>query len=115
MINHFSAYGESAFLAIQTITIALLVLLFDRQSTAGLVYLLLYGAAMTYLLSGVAPMNILAGLQASVMPITAMAKVYIGYCNVLVNFQTFRKNCLVLNKKCIIFFFNYNRIDLQFL
>lgn len=59
-----SSYGEALSLAVQTSTIAFLVLMYADQVTKGLIYVSVYVACMAFLLSPMAPMALLTVLQA---------------------------------------------------
>jgi mannose-P-dolichol utilization defect protein 1 len=70
----FSAYGEAVFLLIQTAVIAFLILSYTRGTQSGFVYITVYAAVLSFLLSPAAPMTLLWALQASVMPLVASAR-----------------------------------------
>ncbi|GFS12268.1 mannose-P-dolichol utilization defect 1 protein-like [Elysia marginata] len=60
----FSAYGETIFMAFQTVSIAFLVCVYSDQLARGLAYLSVYVGLMGFLLSPSAPLGLLAILQA---------------------------------------------------
>jgi mannose-P-dolichol utilization defect 1 len=70
----FSAYGEAIFLVIQTAIISFLVLTYTQGATVGVLYTAVYAAILAYLLSPMAPMSLLWGLQASVILLVVMAR-----------------------------------------
>jgi mannose-P-dolichol utilization defect 1 len=70
-----SAYGEAIFLCLQTAAIACLVLSYSRGTANALGYVAIYAAILAYLMSPAAPMTLLWGLQASVMPLIVIARV----------------------------------------
>ena len=74
-----STYGDALFLAFETWFIAYLVLGYNFSQTSAILYSGIAGASIAYLLSPLAPMNLLWTLQASVMPIIATARVSVLY------------------------------------
>ncbi|BFZ00519.1 hypothetical protein BsWGS_03558 [Bradybaena similaris] len=70
----FSSYGEALSLAVQTSTIAFLVLMYADQVTKGLIYVSVYVACMAFLLSPAAPLALLTVLQAGNIFITSFSK-----------------------------------------
>ncbi|KAK7480584.1 hypothetical protein BaRGS_00028160 [Batillaria attramentaria] len=77
----FSAYGESVFLALQTIIIAFLVLYYGGQSGAAFGYLTFYVAAMSFLLSPAVPRQLLSLLQTSNAFVIMVSKAIQAYAN----------------------------------
>ncbi|XP_064615370.1 mannose-P-dolichol utilization defect 1 protein-like [Liolophura sinensis] len=70
----FSAYGEALFLVIQTVLIGFLVLFFGGQAFQAFLFLAVYGGIMAYLMSPMAPLTLLAYLQASNIIIVLASK-----------------------------------------
>ncbi|XP_076435918.1 mannose-P-dolichol utilization defect 1 protein-like [Babylonia areolata] len=77
----FSAYGEAVFLAIQTTTIAALVLFYRGNKLGAVGYVLLYIAEMVFLLSPYVPFKLLSTLQASNAFIIMISKLIQAYAN----------------------------------
>jgi len=70
----FSAYGEGIFLCLQTALIAFLVLAFRGHRIRSYLFAIFFGSAMYFLMSPLAPLHLLALLQATNLPIVAAAK-----------------------------------------
>jgi mannose-P-dolichol utilization defect protein 1 len=70
-----SAYGEAIFLCLQTAAIAYLVLTYSRGTSTAVIFIAAYAAVLAYLLSPAAPMDLLWGLQAAVVPLIVVARV----------------------------------------
>lgn len=70
----FSAYGEAVFLVLQTAVIAFLILMYSRGTSLGVLYTATYAAILAYLMSPLAPMQLLWTLQALVMVFVVMAR-----------------------------------------
>ncbi|XP_038209309.1 mannose-P-dolichol utilization defect 1 protein homolog [Zerene cesonia] len=70
----FSAWGEGTFLAIQTATIAALVLHYSGSPTQAAIFLSTYPAIVSVLVSGYTPLNVLWTMQAVNVPIIFIAK-----------------------------------------
>ena len=71
----FSAYGETVFLMLQTLVIAVLILYYSRGPLASTVYTAVYVGLLSYLLSPVVPMSLVWTMQMSVMPLLASSRV----------------------------------------
>lgn len=77
----FSAWGDSAFLAIQTVAIAALVLFYSGQKLTSLLYTVIY-AIFTYILAGgPISVSILWTLQGFNIPILITSKLLQAYTN----------------------------------
>ncbi|XP_013200634.1 mannose-P-dolichol utilization defect 1 protein homolog [Amyelois transitella] len=70
----FSAWGEGTFLAIQTAIIAALVLHYGGSSGLATVFLGVYTGAVSSLISGYTPTDVLWSMQAATVPIILIAK-----------------------------------------
>ncbi|XP_050685555.1 mannose-P-dolichol utilization defect 1 protein homolog [Leptidea sinapis] len=70
----FSAWGDGTFLAIQTATIAALVLNYSGAPTKAGIFLAMYTGLVSILVSGYTPVNILWNMQAMNVPIIFIAK-----------------------------------------
>lgn len=70
----FSAYGDGAFLAIQTAVIGSLILHYQGSTGKVLAFCLSYLSFCYILMSGLTPMNVLWSLQASIIPIIVVSK-----------------------------------------
>lgn len=77
----FSSYGESVFLAFQTIIIAFLVLYYGGQRTTALAYITIYVTAMSFLLSPAVPKQLLSLLQTSNAFVIMVSKFIQAYAN----------------------------------
>lgn len=77
----FSSYGESVFLALQTIIIAFLVLFYCGQKTMAMSYVVSYVAAMMFLLSPYVPFQLLSLLQTSNAFVVMVSKLIQAYTN----------------------------------
>ncbi|XP_011671587.1 mannose-P-dolichol utilization defect 1 protein [Strongylocentrotus purpuratus] len=77
----FSAWGEALFLAVQTVTIAFLCMLYNGNQAGAVSFLLSYLGIMYVLLSGLTPMSTIAMLQAGNMPIVIVSKLIQAYTN----------------------------------
>ncbi|KAI8498869.1 Mannose-P-dolichol utilization defect 1 protein [Branchiostoma belcheri] len=77
----FSAYGEALFMLFQTAAIAFMVLYFQGKHAAAVGFLGCYAAILSYLLSGMAPMSLLATLHASGMPVVLVSKMIQAIAN----------------------------------
>lgn len=77
----FSAWGDGAFLGIQTVIIGFLVLYYAGAAFKGIVYVIAYLGLCTVLMSGMTPLNILWSLQALNIPILLTGKLTQAYAN----------------------------------
>lgn len=77
----FSAWGDSTFLAIQTVAIAVLVLFFNGRKAQSGLFLLGYGLLMYALNSGLTPMSVLFTIQSCNIPILLVGKLSQAYTN----------------------------------
>ncbi|XP_043655567.1 mannose-P-dolichol utilization defect 1 protein homolog [Drosophila teissieri] len=77
----FSAWGDSTFLAIQTATIAVLVLFFNGRKAQSGLFLVGYVVLMYVLNSGLTPMSALFTIQSCNIPILLVGKLSQAYTN----------------------------------
>lgn len=77
----FSAWGDGAFLAIQTAVIGILVLHFAKENVKALIYLVAYVGLCSVLMGGVTPLDVLWSLQAMNIPILLTGKLTQAYTN----------------------------------
>lgn len=77
----FSAWGDSTFLAIQTVTIAVLVLFFNGRKAQSGLFLVGYVVLMYILNSGLTPMSVLFTIQSCNIPILLVGKLSQAYTN----------------------------------
>jgi mannose-P-dolichol utilization defect 1 len=70
----FSTFGESIFLSAQTGFIAFLILVYGGQTMGCFLFVAIYGVAMSYLCSPLAPLSLLQLLQTLNIPLTAGSK-----------------------------------------
>lgn len=70
----FSAYGDGAFLALQTLIIGCLVLHYGGSTVKALLVLVAYLAMGYVLMGGITPLHVLLGLQALNIPILLVGK-----------------------------------------
>lgn len=77
----FSAWGDSTFLAIQTVTIAVLVLFFNGRKAQSGLFLVGYVVLMYVLNSGLTPMSVLFTIQSCNIPILLVGKLSQAYTN----------------------------------
>lgn len=70
----FSAYGEGLFLAIQTVSVAALVIFYGGNLIGSIGFTLVYTLIMAYLMSPLVPMNILALFQSVNIFILCLSK-----------------------------------------
>ncbi|KAH8409920.1 hypothetical protein KR009_000849 [Drosophila setifemur] len=77
----FSAWGDSTFLAIQTVAIAVLVLYFNGRKVQSGLFLLGYIILMFVLNSGLTPMKALYTIQSCNIPILLVGKLSQAYTN----------------------------------
>ncbi|CAH1245531.1 MPDU1 [Branchiostoma lanceolatum] len=77
----FSAYGEALFMLLQTAAIAFMVLYFQGKHATAVGFLGSYAAILSYLLSGMAPMSVLATLHATGMPVVLVSKMIQAIAN----------------------------------
>uniref|UniRef100_A0A6M2DLM3 Mannose-P-dolichol utilization defect 1 protein homolog n=1 Tax=Xenopsylla cheopis TaxID=163159 RepID=A0A6M2DLM3_XENCH len=77
----FSSWGEGSFLAIQTGTIAFLVLLYSGSQVKAYAFVILYTFACYALMSGLTPIDVLWSMQAFNLPILLAGKLIQAYTN----------------------------------
>lgn len=77
----FSAWGDGAFLAIQTVVIGILVLHFAKENAKALLYLVAYAGLCFVLMGGITPLDVLWSLQAMNIPILLTGKLTQAYTN----------------------------------
>ncbi|EDV57804.1 mannose-P-dolichol utilization defect 1 protein homolog [Drosophila erecta] len=77
----FSAWGDSTFLAFQTVTIAVLVLFFNGRKAQSGLFLVGYVVLMYVLNSGLTPMSVLFTIQSCNIPILLVGKLSQAYTN----------------------------------
>ncbi|XP_067948763.1 mannose-P-dolichol utilization defect 1 protein-like [Watersipora subatra] len=80
----FSVFGDAAFLMLQTAIIAAMVLIFSNQAILAIIYLTIHSGICWYLFSGLAPSDLIWGLQSSgaiVLIASKMMQVYENYKN----------------------------------
>ncbi|XP_022221990.2 mannose-P-dolichol utilization defect 1 protein homolog [Drosophila obscura] len=77
----FSAWGDNTFLAIQTVTIAVLVLYFSGRKAQSVIFLLAYAVLLYVLNSGLTPMKALITIQSCNIPILLVGKLSQAYTN----------------------------------
>lgn len=77
----FSSYGETIFLAVQTVSIAVLVCLYSDQLTKGIAYVSVYVGLMGFLLSPAAPLTLLSVLQAGNIFTVSVSKLIQAHTN----------------------------------
>lgn len=70
----FSAWGDSAFLAVQTFLIGLLVLIYSNRSKQAFLFAIIYSTVCYVLMGGVTPDNILWALGGLTIPILLIGK-----------------------------------------
>lgn len=64
----FSAWGEALFLMLQTVAIGFLIQHYNKKTSKGLIFLVVYFSLLGLLLSPVTPLSLITTLQASNMP-----------------------------------------------
>ncbi|XP_007443631.2 mannose-P-dolichol utilization defect 1 protein, partial [Python bivittatus] len=69
-----SAWGETLFVMVQTVSIGFLVQHFGGHTKRGLAFLLTYFAVLSLLLSSLTPAAVVTGLQASNMPAVVISR-----------------------------------------
>jgi len=79
----FSAWGESLFMALQTLIIAFLICSYGGQTAKGVTFALAYCALVAAMLQGMIPVETLAVLQLSNVPIIVVSRLI----QVMANFQ----------------------------
>ncbi|CAI9736594.1 Hypothetical predicted protein [Octopus vulgaris] len=77
----FSSYGESIFLAVQTLIVGMLVLSYQQKSLHVLLYLGTYCTIMSVLLSSMMPYAFLKFLQTSIIPVITFSKLLQAFEN----------------------------------
>ncbi|XP_018326908.1 mannose-P-dolichol utilization defect 1 protein homolog [Agrilus planipennis] len=77
----FTSWGDTAFLALQTVAIGFLVLFFGGSPSKALIYLLVYASSVYVLISGITPINVLWTLQGFNIPILLSGKLLQAHVN----------------------------------
>ncbi|XP_052784912.1 mannose-P-dolichol utilization defect 1 protein-like [Mya arenaria] len=77
----FSAYGEGVFLGIQSAIVIVLVLLYGGRTLGGILFVLLYTATMGFLISPMAPKELIAAMQGANIIIVMASKLIQAYAN----------------------------------
>lgn len=77
----FSSYGEGVFLLIQTSLVLFFVIFYGGNTVGAFLFLVVYGGIMTFLLSPLAPMSLLAGFQGVNILIVIASKVLQAWAN----------------------------------
>ncbi|XP_017151914.1 mannose-P-dolichol utilization defect 1 protein homolog [Drosophila miranda] len=77
----FSAWGDSTFLAFQTVAIAVLVLYFSGRKVQSVIFLLAYAVFLYVLNSGLTPMKALITIQSCNIPILLVGKLSQAFTN----------------------------------
>lgn len=77
----FSAWGDAAFLAIQTVTIAFLVLFYAGRTLKALCYVIFYACVCVVIGMKLIPVDVLWTLQGINIPILVSAKLAQAYAN----------------------------------
>ena len=80
-------YGEAVFLAAQTTSIAVMVLIYSNKLMHGVMYMSIYVGAMGFLLSPAVPSDVLSFLQASNLIIVVLGKVSFMSSNSLIKLK----------------------------
>lgn len=77
----FSAYGEAVFLGLQTSAVLFLVLFYAGSVFGAFLFVAVYGGIMSFLLSPVAPMKLLAAIQTANIGIVMTGKLLQAFTN----------------------------------
>ncbi|XP_018567366.1 mannose-P-dolichol utilization defect 1 protein homolog [Anoplophora glabripennis] len=77
----FSSWGDTAFLAIQTVIVAVLVLVYQNAVLKSLLYLSTYLSVCYVMMSGITPLNVLWTLQTCNIPIVVTGKLIQAWTN----------------------------------
>lgn len=77
----FSAWGDTSFLALQTVAIAVLVLYYSKAVVQSILYLTFYLIVCFILMSGITPLNFLWTLQTVNIPIVVSGKLIQAWTN----------------------------------
>lgn len=77
----FTAWGDSTFLALQTLIVAVLVLFYARQTVKALGFVLLYLGICVVLCGGLTPVEVLWTMQGFNIPILLVGKLSQAYAN----------------------------------
>ena len=72
---YYSSWGESFFIAVQVVVLLALMFYYNNHAVYMLVFLPVYGGTLWYLNSDLVTMEILATLQASVIPMMLLSRV----------------------------------------
>ena len=75
MCCYYSSWGESFFIAVQVVVLLALMFYYNNHAVYILVFLPVYGGTLWYLNSDLVTMEILATLQASVIPMMLLSRV----------------------------------------
>ncbi|WAR28881.1 MPU1-like protein [Mya arenaria] len=76
-----AAYGEGVFLGIQSAIVIVLVLLYGGRTLGGILFVLLYTATMGFLISPMAPKELIAAMQGANIIIVMASKLIQAYAN----------------------------------
>jgi len=77
----FTAWGDTSFLAVQTLIVGVQVLYYGGSAAKGAVYASLYSVVCYIMMSGVTPIDVLWTLQGVNIPILMMGKLTQAYAN----------------------------------
>ncbi|KAJ8964189.1 hypothetical protein NQ314_005070 [Rhamnusium bicolor] len=77
----FSSWGDTAFLAVQTVIVAVSVLVFQDAVMKAVAYLAVYLTVCYIMISGITPLNILWTLQTCNIPIVVTGKLIQAWTN----------------------------------
>ncbi|KAJ8920844.1 hypothetical protein NQ315_015636 [Exocentrus adspersus] len=77
----FSSWGDTSFLAIQTVIVAVLVLIYENAVMKALIYLTTYLGICYVMMSGITPINVLWTLQTCNIPIVVIGKLIQAWAN----------------------------------
>ena len=77
----FTAWGDTFFLVIQTVTVGILVLFYESSTSNAISYLIGFSISAFVLMSGITPIGVLWTLQGFNIPIVLMGKLTQAYTN----------------------------------
>lgn len=77
----FSAWGDSSFLAVQTVAIAALVLFYNKKLVQSILYIVAYYVITFILAGGLTPVSVLWTLQGFNIPILVISKLLQAHTN----------------------------------
>lgn len=77
----FSAWGDSSFLAVQTVAIAALVLFYNKKLVQSILYIVAYYGITFILAGGLTPVSVLWTLQGFNIPILVISKLLQAHTN----------------------------------